>query len=51
MKTTLQVYKVLSGAAGDLNRLAVQLREEQITKAEAEEKAKQKIEELATLFA
>ena len=47
---TLQVYKVLAGAAGDLNRLAVRLREGELTKIEAEEKAKEKIEELSAKF-
>ncbi len=43
---TLQVYKLLSDGAGELNRLAVQLREGEITKKAAEAEARTKTETL-----
>ena len=47
---TLQVYKALAGAAGDFNRLAVKLRENEITKTAAEAEAKKKIDDLVKKF-
>lgn len=47
---TLQVYKALTEAAGDFNRLAVKLREDEITKTAAEEEAREKIKALAEKF-
>lgn len=43
---TLQVYKVLSDAAGKLNRLAVKLRNDEITKKAAEAEARIETETL-----
>lgn len=47
---TLQTYKALTDAAAFFNRLAVKLREDQITKTGAEEEAKIKIQEIAKKF-
>ncbi|GEM_PF-3660043 len=46
MMTTLQLYQLLVDTAADANRLAVMLRDEKMTKKEAEARFKEKIEEV-----
>jgi hypothetical protein len=47
MRTTLEAYTVYVDAAATFNRLAVRLKNGEVTMAEAEKKAKAKVEELA----
>ena len=51
MRTTLETYSSLVDAAGVFNRLAIRLKNEEITMKQAHEEAQAKIRELADRFA
>lgn len=47
MRTTLEAYTVFVDAAATFNRLAIRMKQGELTMAEAKENAKAKVEELS----